>query len=154
MPPGVPFSLEALKLAKTRKTTSATDASRKLAIELARLAADDRCDDVLVLDLRERSPVTDYFVIATGSSDRQRRTVADDVVKYVHERHMSVLGMSGVEQPDWVLVDVFDVIVHVFDAETRTFYDLENLWGDAPRVRWQKATRAKKSAAETEPGTQ
>lgn len=131
-------------LAKTRAKKADTDAGRKLAIALARLAEDDRCEDIVVLDLRGRSPVTDYFVIATGSSDRQRRSVADDATRYAKENRQPVLGVSGTEQPDWVLVDLVDVIVHVFGAETRTFYDLESLWGDAPTVRWQRARRTTK----------
>jgi ribosome-associated protein len=132
----------AAKLTKTTGSTSkGRDATRALAIELARLAGDDNCEDIVVLDLRGRSPVTDYFIIATGSSDRQRRTVADDAARLARERGQPVLGMSGLEQPDWVLVDMVDIVLHVFDAETRGFYDLEMLWGDAARVRWKRAVR-------------
>jgi len=112
-----------------------------LAIDVARLAGDDNCDDIVVLDLRGRSPVTDYFIIATGTSDRQRRTVADDAVKLAQERGQPVLGISGLEQPDWILVDMVDIVLHVFEAETRGFYDLEMLWGDAPKVRWKRPIR-------------
>jgi ribosome-associated protein len=98
---------------------------------------------VIVLDLRGVSPVTNYFVIASGASDRQRRTVADDAIRLAKAAGRVVLGVSGTEQPDWVLVDLIDVVVHVFDPQTRKFYDLEMLWGDAPHVRWQRARRAK-----------
>ena len=122
------------------------DEARKFAIELARAAADDRGENIVILDLRGRSPVTDYFVIATGASDRQRRSIAEDGATLAKEAGRVVLGISGTEQPDWVLVDFVDVVLHVFDGQTRGFYDLEMLWGDAPHVRWQRAARAKKPA--------
>ncbi len=109
---------------------------------MARLAADDHAEDVVVLDLRGRSPVTDYFLIATGGSDRQRRTVAEDAIELADANRQPVLGVSGLEQPDWVLVDMADIVVHVFEAETRRFYDLELLWGDAPKVRWKRRAAA------------
>lgn len=113
------------------------DPARLFAIEIAKLAADDRCTDVIVLDLRGRSPVTDYFVIATGTSDRQMRTVADDVVELAEARKYSMMGVAGLDDPYWVLVDLVDIVVHVFEEQTRGYYDLEMLWGDAPRVDWQ-----------------
>jgi ribosome-associated protein len=141
----VVLSWRAPALAKKISRKAADDAGRKFAIELARLAADDHCEDVLVLDLRGRSPVTDYFIIATGASDRQRRTVAEDAIKLVKSTGQAVLGASGLDQTDWVLVDLFDVVLHVFDGQTRRFYDLEMLWGDAPRIRWQRRTQTRPS---------
>lgn len=119
-----------------------------MAVELARLAEDLNCTDVVLLDLRGRSPVTDYFLIATGTSDRQRRSVADDMAARAKEQNYGVLGVSGLEEPSWVLLDLFDIVVHLFDEDTRKYYDLDLLWGDAPHVRWQRPQRKTSSSSE------
>jgi len=126
-------------VAKKTKTTA-----RHLAVAMARVCAENRCRDVTVLDLRRLSPVTDFFVLATGTSARQMRTVADrafDAGRDLGERPFSVEGAETVEGPEaarWVLVDYFDVVVQVFTPESRGYYDLELLWGDAPRVDWRR----------------
>ena len=102
-------------MAKKTKTTA-----RHLAVAMARVCAENRCRDVTVLDLRRLSPVTDFFVLATGTSARQMRTVADrafDAGRDLGERPFSVEGAETVEGPEaarWVLVDYFDVVVQVF----------------------------------------
>lgn len=117
-------------LAKKRK-----DGSRAFAIAAAHIAMERHCKDVTVLDLRGLSPAADYFVIATGTSDRQRRTVIDEVCERAKAEGLQRFGQAGYEQGRWILVDFVDVVVHVFDEEYRAFYDLEMLWGDAKRVR-------------------
>lgn len=114
------------------------DPTRDFTVELARSCHDDRCEDILVLDLRGNSPITDFFVIATGTSDRQIRTVSDRLVKLGKDAGRPILGVDGREFSHWVLVDLADVIVHVFAPEYRRLYDLELLWGDAPKVRWER----------------
>ena len=116
-----------------------SDRARQLAVAAARSAADDRCEDVVVLDLRGTSPVCDYFVIATGTSDRQLRAAADHIEEQARQRHERPIGQLGRDSAHWILLDFFDVVVHLFDAEARGYYDLELLWGDAPRVDWQVA---------------
>ena len=88
-----------------------------------------------MLDLRKLSPVTDFFVIATGTSSRQMAAVAHEIADTADSRPLSV---GGVQQGAWVLIDLFDVVVHLFDADHRSYYDLEMLWGDAPKTRWKK----------------
>ena len=80
------------------------------------------------------SPATDYFVIATGTSDRQMRTVADEISDLAKEHSMQRFGRAGYEQARWILLDYVDVVIHIFDAEYRNYYDLELLWGDAERL--------------------
>jgi len=109
----------------------------EFARQLARLIADRRAEDVVILDLRRLSAVADAFVIATGTSDRQMRAIAEDVEEYGASVGQRVYGRSGYENATWVLVDFVDVVLHLFDAERRRYYDLELLWGDAPRVDWQ-----------------
>ena len=112
--------------------------ARSLAIEGARIAHDRYATDVVVLDLRSISPVTDYFVILTGTSDRQMRAVADEIVHAAADAGHRPLHVAGMDSAAWILLDFFDLVVHIFDDVHRQFYDLELIWGDAPRVRWQR----------------
>ena len=92
-----------------------------------------------MLDVSNISPVTDYYVVVTGTSTRQMRTVIDEVAEMAGERFgMKPLSNSGYEGEQWILSDYVDVIVHVFSEEARGFYDLDNLWGDAKRVEWKQ----------------
>lgn len=102
--------------------------------EVARLAADNHAEDVTILDLRGLSAVADFFVIATGTSDRQMRAIADQVEELGDKVGQRRYGLSGYESATWLLLDYVDVVLHLFDAERRQYYDLELLWGDAPRV--------------------
>jgi ribosome-associated protein len=86
--------------------------------------------------VRGLSPVTDYMVLATGTSARQMRSVCDDLEEMARERNNRPLGESGTEGESWMLIDFVDVVVHVFNQEARSFYDLDALWGDAKQVDW------------------
>lgn len=97
---------------------------------------------MVILDVRRISPVTDFFVIATGSSPRQMRTVCDDIEELAEQRQFTAIARSGYEGETWMLTDFVDVIVHVFSEEARQFYDLENLWGDGQRVEWREQPAA------------
>ena len=108
--------------------------AKEFAIAAAKIAQERRCTDIVVLDLRGLSPATDYFVIATGTSDRQMRAVADEISQMGREHDMRRFGRAGYEQSRWILLDFVDVVVHLFDQEYRQFYDLELLWGDAERI--------------------
>src|SRR5688572_19904773 len=120
--------------------TSATDeTTRQFAIDAARLLANTRCHDVNVLDVRGLSPITDFLVIATGTSARQMRSVCDEVVELGEPRQMRPFSQSGCEGESWMLTDFIDVVIHVFNGEARLYYDLDNLWGDAKKVDWQPA---------------
>ena len=104
------------------------------AVAAARLAKERHCSDIAVLDLKGKSPATDYFVIATGTSDRQMRTVADEISETARENGLERFGRAGYEQGRWILLDYIDVVIHIFDTEYRDYYDLELLWGDAKRL--------------------
>jgi ribosome-associated protein len=110
-----------------------TDA-RAFALAAAQLAESRHCSDIVVLDLRGMSPATDYFVIATGTSDRQMRTVADEISQEARDRGMQRFGRAGYERGRWILLDFVDVVIHIFDRENREYYDLELLWGDAKKL--------------------
>jgi len=101
------------------------------------LAANTRCHNVVLLDVRGISPVTDYLLLATGTSPRQMRTVCDDLAEWAGERGVRPYNNADDQESEsWMLVDFVDVVVHVFNTESRSFYDLDGLWGDAKRVEW------------------
>lgn len=108
--------------------------AREFAIAAAKIAAGRNCSDVTVLDLTGISPATDYFVIATGTSNRQMRTVADEICDEAKGRGIVRFGRAGYEQARWILLDFVDVVIHIFDSQYREYYDLELLWGDAQRL--------------------
>lgn len=124
-------------MTKANPTLKETTAGRELAIELARLAADTRCTQVIVLDVSEVSPVTDFLVIGTGTSARQMRSVADDCIEAANAKGYRSLSASGYDGSSWICVDLIDVVLHIFSEDARGFYDLDNLWADAIRVDWE-----------------
>ncbi len=104
------------------------------ALTAAQVADERRCSNILVLDLKGKSPATDYFVIATGTSDRQMRAVADEICESAKKQGLQRFGRAGYEQARWILLDFIDVVIHIFDSEYRDYYDLEMLWGDAEKL--------------------
>jgi len=120
-------------MAKTEKRKKATRLPRQVA--LAVQAADDKkATDIVVLDLRKAHGFTDYFVICSGSNSRQIRAIADGVVDALRAEGEKPAHVEGNDRSEWILLDYFDFIVHVFAPETRTFYGLERLWGNAEQV--------------------
>ena len=108
------------------------------AAEKTRLVVDAalavKAEDVVALDVKELASFADVFVVATGRSDRQVRAVADSIEKAMREVGEPVLGVEGYPEGRWVLIDLADVIVHVFQPEPRAHYDIERLWSDAPQL--------------------
>lgn len=109
-------------------------ADRQFALAAAAIARDRHCSDIVVLDLRKISPATNYFVIATSTSDRQARSVADEISEAGERYNYPRFGRAGYEQGRWILLDFVDVVVHLFNEEARSYYNLEMLWGDAERL--------------------
>ena len=107
---------------------------KKIAL-LAREAAEDKkAEEPVVLNMAKLTNVANYFVVTHGNSDRHVRAIADNIVDKLHEKKVRVLHREGMESGSWVLLDYGAVIVHVFYRETRDFYGLERLWGDAARL--------------------
>jgi ribosome-associated protein len=104
-------------------------------IEAAVRAADDKqAKELVVLDLRKAAGFTDYFVICSGTNARQVRAIADAVIESLSEAGVKPAHIEGYDRSEWILLDYFDFIVHVFAPETRMFYGLERLWGSAERI--------------------
>lgn len=109
--------------------------SKDWAIIAARAASDKKAEDIVALNVAELLVVTDYFVIATGRTDRQVKTIADEVEDRLRvEAGVKPVGREGLTEAKWILLDFGDLVVHVFQPSERDFYRLEKLWGDAPRL--------------------
>lgn len=116
---------------------SLPDTSRSLQIALAaaKTAADNRATEVAVLDLRELTPLFDYFVLATGNSRRQLHAISEDIDRVLQEELGETRdGIEGYRESRWILLDYGNVVVHLFDQETRDYYSLEQLWAGAVPV--------------------
>jgi ribosome-associated protein len=125
--------------------------SRQLALRCRELAENKKAEDITVLDVRKVSSITDYFVIVTGSSEPHLRAIVDEITERLREEHnLKPRATDGSLPTSWVVLDYFDVIVHVMRGEVREHYDLESLWGDAPRVRARKKASSKSEAKSTE----
>ncbi|MGE5245999.1 MAG: ribosome silencing factor [Betaproteobacteria bacterium] len=120
-------------MAKTEKRRKSSRLPQEVEWALA-AAEDKKASDVVVLDLRKASGFTDYFVICSGQNARQIRAIADAVIESLAAHGARPAHVEGYDRSDWVLVDYFDFIVHIFAPETRLFYGLERLWGNADRV--------------------
>lgn len=117
--------------------------SRKLALLCRKLADNRKAEKIVILDVRELSSVTDYFVIAAGTSEPHLRAIVDEITERLREDcGLRPKAIDGTFHTAWVVLDYFDVIVHVMRADMRERYDLESLWGDAPRVRPRKRSAA------------
>lgn len=95
---------------------------------------DVKAKDVSIIDVRDRTSVTDYMIVASGTSNRHVKSLADSVVTGAQENGVRASSVEGASVSDWILVDLGDVVVHVMMPATREFYDLERLWLDAPSV--------------------
>ena len=109
--------------------------SLELALAAARTAADNRGTDVVVLDMRKITPVFDYFVIATGSSRRQLHAISEEIDHCLEdEMGDERMGIEGYNESQWILLDYGNIVIHLFDQETREYYALEDFWSEAVQV--------------------
>ncbi|MBK9189914.1 MAG: ribosome silencing factor [Phycisphaerales bacterium] len=123
------------------------DVNMAFAIDAARLAHDDKCTDVVLMDVRGLSQVTDYIIVGSGSSERQMRSVLDHIQDLGATRGFNVFRTNKDERALWLLADFVHVVVHLFEPATRAHYDLEMLWGDAPRVEWERPDQMNRDRA-------
>ena len=120
-----------------RKRTATATRPRKLSSEVSKAvsaALDKKASNVVVLDLRNTPAFTDFFVLCSGQNQRQVKAIADAVEEALRASKVRPAHVEGYDRGDWVLMDFFSFIVHVFTPQTRAFYALERLWGDAQRI--------------------
>src|SRR6478752_10301253 len=120
-------------MAKVEKRRRATHVPKQVSLAIE-AAADKKANDLVVLDLRKAAGFTDFFVISSGTNPRQIRAIADSVMAALADEGVKPAHVEGYDRSDWVLLDYFDFIVHIFMPETRVFYGLERLWGNAERI--------------------
>lgn len=113
-----------------------------LALEAARLGLDLKAEDPMIIDVRGKASYADYFVLLSGTNDRQTRAIADNIDDGLRKHGNRPVGIEGADRGQWVLMDYSDVVIHVFHQHARPFYDLEGLWADAPRVAVPDSTPA------------
>jgi ribosome-associated protein len=116
--------------------------SREVAIAAARAAVGKQGEDVTVLDVRSVIVITDFFVIVSGRSARQVRTITESIETALKELGVKPVRREGETEGQWVLLDYVDVVVHVFGEEERRYYDLERLWKDAGTLTWEDGDEA------------
>jgi ribosome-associated protein len=124
-------------MVKTEKRRSATGGKKRLTGDVGkavRAALDKKAQDVVILDLRHTPAFTDYFVLCTGLNVRQVKAIADAVEEALRAARVRPSHIEGYERSEWVLMDYFTFVVHVFTPQMRAFYALDRLWGDAERI--------------------
>jgi ribosome-associated protein len=129
------------------KTHVPASKAEAFAIEAARLLHDDKCTDIVLLDVRGRNPMTDYLVIGSGTSDRQMRSTLHDVEEVGAKIGYAAVRSTSDDRATWLLADFMNVIVHLFEPNTRAHYDIEMMWGDAPRIPWERPGSAARDRA-------
>jgi ribosome-associated protein len=118
--------------------------SRKLAVACREFADSKKAENIIVLDVHEISSITDYFVIASGTSEPHLRAISEEITEKLREEHkLRPRAIDGTLQGGWLVLDFFDVIVHLMRTDVRAHYDLEGLWGDAPHLKPKRKGRAK-----------
>lgn len=115
----------------SRPGVSSNPSSQDLAAQSANLALDKKAKEVVIMDLRGLTTVTDFFVLCTGESDVQIKAIVDHLDESLRTEDSKPFHIEGYDQLNWVLMDYMDVVVHVFLSETRDYYGLERLWADA-----------------------
>lgn len=95
---------------------------------------DKKGEDIKIIDISEISPISDYFILASGSNRSQIQAMADSVAEKMHKSGFPMKQMEGYDSANWILMDFIDIVVHIFDRESRNFYDLERIWKDGKLI--------------------
>ena len=119
----------------------ATITPRQLALLAAEVCDEKKAKDILVLDVRKITSISDYFIVCSTSNERQARAIAEDLRMRLKDLGKREMGVEGLEDARWVLQDFGDIVLHIFHESQREFYDIEGLWADAKQVRWKKPSK-------------
>lgn len=130
------MALHPRQATRRRRKSTAQD-SAEPAKSCARLIDEKKGRDILILDLRKLTYITDFFVIGSATNPRQMMAISAAIQQEMADQGLRPLGIEGADGSRWVLLDYSDFVVHIFDPEWLKIYDLELLWGDAPRLEWQ-----------------
>ena len=129
-----------MKVAAVRSVpTPRAEIAVQHALQCARVAQDNKARNIVVLDMRDITPLYDFFVLATGTSRRQIHNLAEEIDASMAAEGEARLGIEGYDAGRWVVQDYGDIVVHLFDQETRGYYALDDLWADARRIDWEGA---------------
>jgi ribosome-associated protein len=120
------------------RSTADPESTRQFAIEIARTLSDSKCSEVVLLDVRGRSPVCDFVIIGSGTSQRQMRSVAQEVEDLGKARGQHPFRTNADEASTWIVVDYVEIVVHLFEPDQRLYYDLELLHADGKRIDWRR----------------
>ena len=112
-----------------RSTSDSTRFNNATLDKIIKLALDKKAQELIVLDVRKQTTITDYFIICSGNSDPQMKAISDNIRKWTSKKPHH---MEGYENKNWILLDYFEIIVHIFKKDDRQYYNLEGLWSDAP----------------------
>lgn len=123
--------------------------SRQKALFVADLAKAKKAEDIVILDMRKVSNITDFFVIATAGSTRRAQTICETIETGLLSKKERLSSIEGYQDAGWILLDAFDVVVHIFESDLRRFYNLESIWGDAPKVKLCQKKKRKKHSKKT-----
>ena len=123
---------------RTHRHDHDAEAMRSFVISAAQLMNDLHCQDIVVFDVRGLSQLTDYILIASGTSDRQMKAVGGEVADLAKQRGLERYGSERDDSTTWLVLDFVEVMVHLFEPTARAHYDLEMMWGDAQRVKWRR----------------
>jgi ribosome-associated protein len=124
-----------------RRSPDQQERARAFAIQAARAVEDEKCHEIVLIDVRGKSPMSDFLVIGSGTSDRQMRSALKHVADLGEQHNYPVSRTASDERGTWLLADFLNVVVHLFEPSARSHYDLEMMWGDAPRIEWQRTEK-------------
>ncbi len=125
------IEIEPVKNSRMKTAVTVRRQSKRLARQLAKYALEKKADKILIMDLRKLTTMTDFFVVCSADSEVQVKSICDHIEFKMKKRKMKALNREGYTNSKWVLLDYIDTIVHIFHRDTRDFYSLETLWGDA-----------------------
>jgi len=120
------------------ESTTRAGVALDLTVQCAHIAEDNKARDIVILDMRGITPLYDFFLLCTGASRRQIHTLAEEMDAALRAAGEKRASIEGYDASKWVVQDYGDIVVHVFDPDTRTYYALEDLWADAARIDWTR----------------
>lgn len=111
--------------------------AHEISQKIANIASEKKAENIIIYHVEDITSVAEYFVVCSGMNERQLQAISDDIKKDMKETQIPIIGIEGYNNATWILLDLGGVVMHIFNKETRSFYDLDILWGDAPKIEWE-----------------